>query len=52
MSDKEKEIIRKMAETIPNLHSNEQNYILGVAEGLAMAKELEKGKADSEQPVQ
>lgn len=52
MSDREKEIIRKMAKTIPELHSDEQNYILGVAEGLAMAKEIDRMKPDEEKPAE
>ena len=52
MSDREKEIIRKMAKTIPELHSDEQNYILGVAEGLAMAKEIDRMKPDEENPAE
>ena len=52
MSDREKEIIRKMAEKIPELHSDEQNYILGVAEGLAMAKGIERMKPDEEKPAE
>lgn len=52
MSDKEKEIIQKMAKIIPSLQSDKQNYVLGVAEGLALAKELDKKEPDSEQPVE
>ena len=52
MSDREKEIIRKMAKTFPELHSDEQNYILGVAEGLAMAKEIDRMKPDEEKPAE
>lgn len=39
MPEKEKDIIRKIAETVPKLDENKQNYILGVAEGMAIAKE-------------
>ncbi|MCM1112186.1 MAG: hypothetical protein NC399_02910 [Muribaculum sp.] len=39
MSEMEKEIIRKIALIIPKLDDNKQNYILGVAEGMVLAKE-------------
>lgn len=39
MSEKEKEIIKKISETIPKLDKDKQSYILGVAEGMAIAKE-------------
>lgn len=39
MSEKEKGIIRKLSETVPKLDKEKQNYILGVAEGMAIAKE-------------
>ena len=52
MSEKDKEIIRKMAEAIPKLSGEKQNYILGVAEGMAIARDMEVSAADSEQPVE
>lgn len=55
MSEREKELIKRIAETMPSLNVGEQNYILGVAEGFALAKESErqeKSTADSDQPVQ
>lgn len=39
MSEKEKDIIKKIATTIPKLSKDKQSYILGVAEGMAIAKE-------------
>lgn len=42
MSEKEKEIIKKLSDTIPKLDDNKKNYILGVAEGMAMVRESEK----------
>lgn len=39
MSESEKDIIRKIASTVPRLSRDKQNYILGVAEGMAIAKE-------------
>ena len=42
MSEQEKEIIRKLSDTIPKLDDNKKNYILGVAE--AIAREAEKSE--------
>lgn len=39
MSEKEKQIIKKLSRTLPKLDKEKQNYILGVAEGMAIAKE-------------
>lgn len=39
MSDKEKDIIKKLVDTIPKLDKDKQNYVLGVAEGMALARE-------------
>lgn len=39
MSDKEKNIIRRLSDTVPKLDKDKQNYILGVAEGMAMIRE-------------
>lgn len=41
MSEREKEIIKKLSTTIPKLDKDKQNYILGVAEGMAMVREAE-----------
>lgn len=38
MSEKEKEILEKLSETVPKLDKDKQSYILGVAEGMAIAK--------------
>lgn len=40
MSEKEKQIIEKLSSTVPKLDKEKQNYILGVAEGMAIAKEV------------
>lgn len=49
MSEKEKQIIKKLSSTVPKLDREKQNYILGVAEGMAIAKEskesIEKAKS-------
>ena len=42
MSEKEKEIIKKLSDTVTNLEKDKQSYILGVAEGMAIAKQSEK----------
>lgn len=39
MSEREKEIIGRIADKVPTLGDNEQNYILGVVEGMALMKE-------------
>lgn len=44
MSEKEKDIIRRISDTVPKLDREKQNYILGVAEGMAIAKENQKDK--------
>lgn len=51
MSEKEKSILTKLARTIPKLDEKKQNYILGVAEGMAMVREdteNETCKADND----
>lgn len=39
MSEREKEIIKKLSSTIPKLDEAKKNYILGVADGMVIAKE-------------
>lgn len=41
MSEKEKEIMKKLSDTVPKLDKEKQNYLLGVAEGMAIAREKE-----------
>lgn len=41
MSEKEKEIIKKLLTTLPKLSKDKQNYVLGVADGMAIAREIE-----------
>lgn len=48
MSEREKEIIKKLSETILNLDKENQNYILGVAEGMAIAKATKKEEREVE----
>lgn len=39
MSEKEKEIIKKLSEKVPKLDKEKQSYVLGVIEGMALMKE-------------
>lgn len=45
MTEKEKDIIRKLALVISKLDKEKQSYILGIAEGMAISKE---SKEDTE----
>lgn len=46
MSDKEKNIIRRLSDTVPKLDKDKQNYILGVAEGMAIAKNHQESREE------
>lgn len=46
MSEKEKQIIKKLSDTIPKLDKEKQNYLLGVAEGMAIARDSENSDKD------
>lgn len=46
MSEKEKQIIEKLSKTVPKLNKEKQNYILGVAEGMVIAREQERSKIE------
>ena len=39
MSNKEKSIIRRLSDSIQKLDKEKQNYILGVTEGMVIAKD-------------
>lgn len=39
MSEKEKDVLSKLMDTVPKLDKEKQSYILGVAEGMVIAKE-------------
>ena len=41
MNEKEKDILKQMSDTLPKLDKEKQSYILGVAEGMAIARESE-----------
>lgn len=45
MSEIEKEIIEKLSSTVPKLDKDKQQYILGVAEGMAIAREHQQTEA-------
>ncbi len=49
MSEKEKELIKKIAITVPKLSREKQSYILGVAEGMVIAKEEAVGNGKKEE---
>lgn len=42
MREKEKNIIRRLSDTVSNLDKDKQNYLLGVAEGMAIAKDTQR----------
>lgn len=44
MNEEEKNIARRLSEKITELESNEQHYILGMAEGMAIAKDGQRDK--------
>lgn len=48
MSEREKEIVKKLSNTIPKLDKEKQSYLLGVAEGMAMTRETETKKENEE----
>ncbi len=39
MSDKEKNIIRRISDSIQKLDKEKQNYILGITEGMVIARD-------------
>ena len=47
MSEKEKDVLTKLMDTVPKLDKEKQSYILGVAEGMVIAKES-KGETDGQ----
>lgn len=48
MDEKEKDIIKKLSNTLPELDKEKQSYILGVAEGMAIAAVKQKDKEPQE----
>lgn len=47
MSEKEKDVIKRISNTLTQLDKENQKYILGIAEGMAIARESERRKYDS-----
>lgn len=47
MSEKEKDIIVRLHETVPKLDKDKQSYLLGVAEGMAIMKDDSKIVAEA-----
>lgn len=39
MSEKEKDLIKRISDAIPKLDKEKQNYVLGVAEGMVIMKD-------------
>lgn len=48
MSEQEKKIIKKLSSTMPKLNREDQKYVLGVAEGMALAKEHKKENEEND----
>ena len=48
MSENEKDIIKKLSDAILSLDREKQNYILGVAEGMAIAKATKEEEREVE----
>lgn len=52
MSDKEKSIIRRLSDSVQLLDREKQNYILGVTEGMVIARNGHTKSVDSEKQLQ
>lgn len=48
MSEREKEILSRITEKVPTLETNEQNYILGVVEGMALMKDQKTAEEETD----
>ena len=44
MSEKEKSILDTLSDTVPTLDKEKQNYLVGLAEGMALAREQQRDK--------
>lgn len=44
MNDKEKAIAIRISDAVPKLRRDEQNYILGVVEGMVIARDSQRDK--------
>ena len=53
MSEREKELIQRIAKNMPSLNDSEQQYVIGVVDGIALAKSgIEENVTDSSQPAE
>lgn len=46
MSEKEKEIISRLSKTVAKLNESDQKYILGIGEGMVLARESNLDEAE------
>lgn len=44
MSEKEKSILERLSDTVPTLDREKQNYIVGLAEGMAIVRDSQNDK--------
>lgn len=42
MSEKDKGIIERLSDTVPTLDKEKQNYLVGLAEGMAIVRDSQK----------
>ena len=47
LSEREKEILSRITEKVHTLETNEQNYILGVVEGMALMKDQKTAEEET-----
>jgi len=45
MSEKEKQILENIAKALPDLDEKQKSYLLGLGEGMVIAKETKEEKA-------
>jgi|GEM_PF-4417111 hypothetical protein len=48
LNPKERKIMKTFSDAIPKLTPNQQSELLGIAKGIALAKQKEKGQQDEE----
>lgn len=49
MSEKEKEIVKKIKEALPNMDERSKGYFLGYAEAMASASKPERAEPDKKE---
>lgn len=42
MSEKEKNVLERLSDTVPALDEKKQNYLVGLAEGMVIARESQR----------